>query len=149
MTMSKALPMRNGGPGAGERAEATRRRKKYAVLSVLFAAGLFTGLYVGRSGPHSLLDRQASWDPAVSLALAAIFVVAVVGGSIALHGGTDEVQRQAQYKAVTVAGGVYMLLYPAWFMLWKGGHVPEPHHAVLFVAFWLSLAGASLWYRLR
>jgi hypothetical protein len=34
-------------------------------------------------------------------------------------------------------------------MLWKGGHVPEPHHGALFMAFWLCLAGASAWYRFR
>jgi hypothetical protein len=99
--------------GTGERAEASRRRRRYTVLAVLFAAGLFTGFYAGQSDPDILFSREASWDPTVSLALTAIFVIAIVGGSIVLHGSTDEVQRQAQYKAVTVAGAVYMLLYPS------------------------------------
>ena len=141
--------MDDGGRGAGERAYATRNRKRYAVLTVLFAAGLFSGYYVGHTDASSLFNRETSWDPNVSLLLAAIFVIAIVGGSVALHGTTDEVQRQAQYKAVAAAGAVYMLLYPTWFMLWKGGHVPEPHHGVMFLVFWLSLAGASLWYRFR
>jgi hypothetical protein len=135
--------------GEGERAERTRRRKRYVVLAVLFAAGLFTGFYVGHTNPESMFDRESSWNPAVSLLLTAIFLIAIVGGSIALHGNTDELERQNQYKAVAISAGVYMLLYPSWFMLWKGGHVPEPHHGIVFVVFWLSLAGASLWYRFR
>ena len=149
MTMSKAAPMRDGSQGAGERAELMRRRKRYAVIAVLFAAGLGTGFYVGQSDPQSLFNREASWDPMISLLFTGIFLVAIIGGSIALHGNTDEVQRQAQYKAIALAGAVYMLLYPSWFMLWKGGHVAEPQHGILFVTFWLSLAGASLWYRFR
>jgi hypothetical protein len=145
----KVRPVPEGGMGEGERAETLRRRKRNGVIAALFVAGLFTGYYVGHTDPGSLFDREASWDPAVSLVLAAIFLLGMIGGSIALHGNTDEVQRQAQYKAVAVAGGVYMLLYPTWFMLWKGGHVPEPHHGIAFLVFWLCLAAASLWYRFR
>jgi hypothetical protein len=126
-----------------------RTRKRYAVIAVLFVAGLFTGFYVGSTDPQSLFNRETSWDPMVSLLLTGVYLVAIVGGSLVLTGATDEVQRQAQYKAVAVAGGTYMILYPAWFMLWKGGHVPEPHHGVVFLVFWLSLAGASFWYRFR
>jgi hypothetical protein len=141
--------MRDGGQGAGERVNAMRRRKKYAVLAVLFAAGLGTGFYVGHSDADSMFNRETSWDPNISLLFTAIFLIAIIGGSIALRSSTDEVERQAQYKAVAAAGAFYMLLYPSWFMLWKGGHVPEPHHGIVFVIFWLSLAGASLWYRFR
>jgi hypothetical protein len=141
--------MRDGGQGAGERADMVRRRKRYAVLTVLFAAGLFSGYYVGHTDAASLFNRETSWAPNVSLLLTAVYVIAIIGGSVALHGSTDEVQRQAQYKAVAAAGALYMLLYPSWFMLWKGAHVPEPHHGILFLVFWLSLAGASLWYRFR
>ena len=149
MTMWGVASMREGGDGAGERAETLRRRKRSTVLGVLFAAGLFTGYYIGHSDPESLFNREMSWDPNVSLLLTAIFVIGIVGGSIALHGSTDEVQRQAQYKAVALAGAAYMLLYPSWFMLWKGGHLSEPHHGLMFMIFWLSLAGASLWYKFR
>ena len=149
MMMSKAAPMSDGPRGEGERADALRRRKRYAVIAVLFAAGLFSGFYVGKTDPQSLFNAEASWNPAVSLLLTAVFLLAVVGGGFALHGNTDEVERQGQYKAVSLAAAVYMLLYPSWFMLWKGGHVPEPNHGILFVVFWLSLACASLWYRFR
>ena len=149
MMMSKAGRMPEGAGGEGERAENARRRKRSLVIAVLFAAGLFSGFYVGKTDPQSLFNAEASWNPAVSLLLAAVYLLAIVGGSIALHGHTDEVERQGQYKAVALAAAVYILLYPSWFMLWKGGHVPEPNHGIVFVVFWLSLACASLWYRFR
>ena len=77
------------------------------------------------------------------------FLIAVVGGGVVLHRSTDEVERHGQYKAVALAAAVYMRLYPSWFMLWKGGHNPEPNHAIVFVVFRLSLACATVWYRLR
>ena len=149
MTTLKAVPVPEAEGGRGEQAERARRRKRNLVLGILFAAGLATGFYVGHTDPQSLFNRETSWNPAVSLLLTAVFVLAIVGGSIALHGNTDEVERQAQYKAVALAGAGYMLLYPSWFMLWKGGHVPEPNHGIVFLVFWLSLAGGSLWYRFR
>ena len=33
----------------------------------------------------------------------------------------DEVERQRGYKAVSFAGAVLMVVYPTWFLLWKGG----------------------------
>ena len=53
----------------------------------------------------------------------------------------------AFYSALAGAG--YMLAYPAWFLLWKGGVVAEPIHWVLFVGFWLLLAGGTIFYRFR
>lgn len=135
--------------GEGERREADARRRRFLVLGCLFAAGLFSGFYIGHTDPASLFDAEARWSPLVSLVLTGIFLAAMIGGSLALRGSMDELQRQTQYKAVSLAGAVYMLVYPSWFMLWKGGFVAEPAHGPLFILFWLSLATASVWYRFR
>lgn len=151
MTTPRAVPMRDAdmSMGVGERAEAASRRKRIAILSALFAAGLFTGFYIGFTDASTLFDGKAKWSPGVSLALLATFLIAMIGGSFALKDHMDEVQRQTAYKAGSFAGAAYLIGYPAWFLLWKGDFVAEPHHAVLFVMFWLSLAGASIWYRFR
>jgi hypothetical protein len=135
--------------GEGERAEASSRRKRIAVLGALFAAGLFTGFYIGFTDAGTLLDADAKWSPGISLALLATFLIATIGGSYALRDHMDEVQRQNAYKAGCFAAAFYLVAYPTWFLLWKGDFVAEPHHGVMFIAFWLSLAGASLWYRFR
>ena len=150
MTMQRAAPMRDARtPGEGERAEAASRRKRFAVLSALFAAGLFTGFYIGFTDAESLFDAEAKWSPGIALALLATFLIAMIGGSYALRDHMDEVQRQNAYKAGCFAAAFYLVAYPAWFLLWKGDFVAEPHHGIMFIAFWLSLAGASLWYRFR
>jgi hypothetical protein len=61
----------------------------------------------------------------------------------------DEVDRQRGYKAASFAGTVLIVVYPAWYFLWRGGLVVEPIHWLLFGLFWLSLAFATLWYRFR
>ena len=40
----------------------------------------------------------------------------------------------------------FVVAYPAWFLLWKGGLLPEPHHLALFLIFY---AGAFLGYCIR
>jgi hypothetical protein len=85
----------------------------------------------------------------VAAALAGIYLIAVIGGGILLNTVMDEVERQRGYKAVSFAGTVLMVVYPTWFLLWRGSFVAEPVHWMLFLLFWLSLALATLWYRFR
>jgi hypothetical protein len=61
----------------------------------------------------------------------------------------DEVERQRSYKAGSLAGATLIVVYPVWFLLWKGGFVVEPIHWVLFVLFWLGLAFGMIWYKYR
>jgi hypothetical protein len=135
--------------GEGERREAAVRRRRLFVFGALFAAGLLSGLYVGSDGGAAMLDSGARWSAPVSLGLAAIFLTAMIGGTMALRNATDELQREIAARAMAAAGGVFVLLYPLWFLLWKGGLLPEPMHAALFLVFWLTLALATLWYRFR
>jgi hypothetical protein len=135
--------------GEGERREAAAGRRRVMIYGALFATGLLAGLYVGGSDPAPLFDREARWNPAVSLVLVAFLIVATTAGNLALRGSMDEVQRQARYKAAAFAGTAYLIAYPVWFILWKGRFVAEPEHGPIFILFWLCLAGASLWYRFR
>ncbi|HYD38371.1 MAG TPA: hypothetical protein VEA60_12200, partial [Allosphingosinicella sp.] len=93
--------------------------------------------------------QPVMWSPTFAALLAGLYLVAVVGGGVLMNGVMDEIERQRGYKAVSFAGAALMVVYPTWFLLWKGGFVAEPVHWMLFVLFWLSLALASLWYRFR
>jgi hypothetical protein len=143
--------MRDDAPrGEGERREAARRRTRWLIVAALALAGLVPGFYMGyQDGAAMAQSRPASWSPALAAAMAALYLVAVIGGGLLLSRVTDELERQRSYKSVSFAGTALMLVYPTWFLLWRGGFVPEPVHWVLFVLFWLSLALASLWYRFR
>lgn len=148
MTATRA-PMVRFEEATGEAREAARRRKRGLVIGALFVAGLFTGFYVGHQEAETFFDGGSFWSPTVSLVLAGIYLVALIGGSLVLNGVMDEHERHRGYKTASLAGAVYLTVYPLWFLLWKGGFAPEPIHWLLFVLFWLSLALGTLWYRFR
>lgn len=151
MTVSGARPMRTDAPlGEGERREAARRRKRWWIVAALAGIGFVPGLYVGfQHGAAAAQDQPLVWSPTLAALLAGLYLVAVAVGAILMNSVMDEIERQRGYKAVSFAGAALMVVYPTWFLLWKGGFVPEPVHWMLFVLFWLSLALASLWYRFR
>ena len=133
--------------GEGERREAARRRSRIVITVALFAFGLGTGLLIeDREGAGS---GVWGWTPTSALIVAALFLVAVTIGSIVYNRVTDEMERQRAYRAAAVGGNVFMIGYPLWYLLWKGGFVPEPSHWVMFVAFLGSMIAATAWYRFR
>lgn len=135
--------------GEGARLEQARGTRKSLLLAALMGAGGLIGLAISLSGGKAPFTDPGGWPPAMAIGIALAFVVAAVGGGLILARHTDEVELQAQYKAIAFAASVYVLLYPVWFFLWMGGLVPEPMHGAIFAAFWVSLAGASLFYRVR
>ena len=133
------------GEGEGERRERAARRRTWAIKGGLFAAGLAAGAYIG--GTHAAHGWAAPWSPLAALLIAGTYLAAMVAGSILLARNIDELERHRQYKVAAAAAGGYALIYPLWFALWKGGFVPEPVHWILFLLFWVILAGAALRYR--
>lgn len=151
MTVSGGRAMRDDTPrGEGERRDAARRRTRWLIIAALVVVGVIPGFYLGyQDGAAMAQNRPAIWSPTLAAALAVLYLVAVIGGGLLLNRVTDEVERARGYKAASFAGLALMLVYPTWFLLWRGGFVPEPVHWMLFVLFWLNLALASLWYRFR
>ena len=135
--------------GHGEELARSRQRRRTIIFAALFVAGLFTGMYGGWKLAEGDFDISAPWSPVASLGFTALFLGAMLIGSVLLSKNTDEVQRDIYYKMSGLAGSVYVVVYPAWFMLWKGGFVPEPSHWILFILFWLSLVIGSVVYRIR
>ena len=94
-------------------------------------------------------ERAGAWPPAMALALAALYVIALAGGSLLLKDVMDEHERQRSYKAASFASALLVCIYPLWFLLWKGGFVAEPIHWVIYVVFMAGLGLAMIWYRFR
>jgi hypothetical protein len=151
MTVSGGRAMRDGAArGEGERHEAARRRRRWLIVAALAAAGIVPGFYLGYQDGAALAEsRTAIWSPTLVVVLAGLYLVALVGGGMLLNRVADELDRQRGYKAVSFAGTALMVVYPVWYLLWRGDLVPEPVHWMLFLLFWLSLALASLHYRFR
>ena len=151
MTVSGARAMHDDAPlGEGERRDSARRRKRWLIIAAIAVLGGVPAYYAGyQDGAALAQNRPLTWSPTLAAVLAGLYLVVMIGGSLLLHTVTDELERQRGYKAASLAGLILMLVYPTWFLLWRGGFVPEPVHWMLFVLFWLSLALASLYYRFR
>lgn len=151
MMVSGARAMRDSAPrGEGERHEAARRRTRWLIIAGLFVAGLIPGFYLGYQDGAALAEsRTAIWPPALVAAMIGLYLLAVVGGGILLNRVADDFDRQVGYKTVSFAGTALMVVYPIWYVLWRGALAPEPIHWVLFLLFWLSLVLAYLFYRFR
>jgi hypothetical protein len=135
--------------GEGERRERGARRARFGIKAALFAVGLFTGLYVGGNFVGDGFDFSGPWSPTAAAAIAVVYLAAMAVGSLLMSRHMDELERDRGYKAAAAAGAAYVLVYPVWFALWKGGFVPEPVHWMLFLLFWVTLALAALFYRFR
>lgn len=136
-------------PGAGELLESRKDRQAKIVKGLLFGVGLVSGAAVGFHVATSGFDFSGPWPPVLSAGIAALYLLSMLLGSVALSRLTDEVERSRNYKSAAFAGGVYLIVYPVWFLLWKGGFVGEPVHWLLFILFWVSLAVAAIYYRFR
>jgi hypothetical protein len=151
MTVSGARAMRDSAPlGEGERREAARRRKRWLIVAGLLGIGIASGYSAGHydSGADAVTG-PAAWPPAVAVGLAGIYLIASIGGSFLVNAVLDEVERKRGHMAMSFAGNALIVIYPAWYILWRGGLAVEPIHWVLFASFWLSLALATLWFRFR
>lgn len=135
--------------GEGERAERARRNRRIGIVAATFAAGLAAGLASGLHDGARSFAPGAGWPPAMAIAIAVSYLVAVVGGGVLLARHTDEVALHNQYKAVAVGALCYVIVYPIWFALWMGALLPEPIHLALFILFMATTMLASLYYRFR
>lgn len=134
---------------SGEARLKQRERRIYAIKGSLFAIGLVTGGIVGYLAGEGDFTGEDKWPTSLAVALVVTYLATIGIGSWLLRELCDEVERQLQYKAIAFAGITYFLIYPAWFVLWKGNLLPEPSHWQLFVTFYLAMLGAYAFYRFR
>ncbi|HYD14374.1 MAG TPA: hypothetical protein VEC11_16130 [Allosphingosinicella sp.] len=137
------------GAASGEVLERNRRRRKFWIIGTLFVAGFVGGFTAGFTQADDLLDPNHFWPPALAISLAAAFLVVVIVGAIFYGRHLDEFEKAAKQKSVVAAAGAYVLVYPVWLLLWKGGLVREPMHFVIFIGFVAVMGLAKLFHRVR
>jgi hypothetical protein len=116
--------------GEGERAEKTRSRRFWLLLVLLVVAGAVLG------GVHMTLtkgDPTGTMPLAWGIALAVFYFAAVGIGSWYFFRSVDELEIRDNLLAYTIGAHFYLVLYPGWYFLWKGGLVIEPSHEFLFL----------------
>lgn len=148
MTKSKAAAVA-AELSPGERKVREKKKRRFALFGALFAAGFIPGALLGWSRADSLFSPDTVWPAWISILLAVTFVVAVGTGAVLLNRQLDELERQTQYKAAGAAAGLFVIVYPIWWVLWMGGLVREPIHWVMFLLFYLSFIASWIYYRLK
>ena len=136
-------------PGSGESLERAARRRKFFTVGALAVMSFIPGFYLGYTENDALLLADDKWPPAFALGLAGFYLGAVIAGAVLMRRQTDEVALANQYKATALAGSMFVIVYPLWYILWKGGFVIEPMHGVIYVLFLLTALAAMLYYRFR
>ena len=137
------------GPDHGERAARKTERLRWGVKGALFTLGLGTGAYIGMSIARHGFDVGAPMSREIAIAFAVAYAVALTVGTLLLRNNLDEHEAFRTYRAAAVAGTGLLVVYPLWFLLWKGGLLVEPIHWLLFAGYVLSFLGAALYYRFR
>lgn len=135
--------------GSGEAAERARRRRFWTLIAGLglagFALGFGTSMVETRDPGGMFGEMPAGW----ALFAIAFFLVAVGYGSWRYFRLIDELEREDNRWAGFMAANALMIVYPVWYLLWRGGLVAEPSHEALFVGFWASVLAAYVYRKLR
>jgi uncharacterized membrane protein YozB (DUF420 family) len=129
----------------GEKAERARRRQHWIMFAALAAAGGMVGFWLAMAEGEgeSIMTRPV--PPTIAAILAVITLLALTTGSWVYYKKTDEVDRHANIWATAFGGGIILILYPVWMILWKGGLVTEPTPFGLYVTIVVGSLVAYFW----
>ncbi len=145
--MAKTMVERDMGPG--ERAARQRSRRIMAILVVLALGGGVTGFIAAFMETPASDGGIGTFPPAFAIAAVITYVGLVGIGSWRYLRNIDEVERCNNHIAATWAANIYLVAYPSWYMLWKGGLAIEPVHEVLFVGIFAVMMIAYGWPKFR
>ena len=132
------------GDDIGAVAERQRRRRYWTLMALALVAAVVIGL-TGRI----LGTPYGPIEPAAAIGLAAALLGLAVGGNWAYFRSIDELE-----VASNLVGGfwgfyAFMVGWPLWHILWRGGLVPEPEMLPLYVGAALVAVAGFLWRRFQ
>jgi hypothetical protein len=145
--MEKAGVSESTGPG--ELLERRQRQRQALILIVLMVAGGVTGLVLSLTEQDGAGFFQGAIPAGVALALAILWLVSVVGGSIWYKRHIDEIDYGAQVWGSALGGSTVIILYPVWLLLWRGQLVPEPNGHILAGVLFIVMMLGYLWKKFR
>lgn len=142
---------------SGERLTA-RERLNRNIMTASFAAGGVLGLVLAFS---NMLDGELGFEEILLLsetpvptwaALLLTFTWAIVMPIVGWWWHTraiDEQEASAYRDGAFVAGYAYLIGAPAWWMLWRGGVLPEPNGVIIFMTFACIWCAVWFWKKYR
>ena len=122
-----------------------RHRRRYWTLLV---GGLAVAIVLGSIG-RAFRDAGGTIDPAVAMIVAAGIIVLVVAGTWAYYRSVDELEWANNLVACFWGFNAFLLAYPTWHVLWKGGLVPRPDMTAIYLGSAFIAVAAYLWKRFR
>jgi hypothetical protein len=135
--------------GPGEALERRQKGRQTLILSLLMIAGGMTGLAFALTQEGGAGLYQGVIPAWVAIGLVALWLVSVIGGSYWLKRHIDEIEQAAQVWGIAMAGSFVLILYPAWYLLWRGQLVMEPNAHILFGTLYVVMIIAYLWKKFR
>lgn len=147
--MAEASAMRDENLDVGEAAELQQTMRTKRVLALCGISGFVAGLAFawGELGDGAFLSGTIPAWLAVAIALS--YVVAMTWGSIAFKRSADEHEMQINIWGSAIGASALLLIYPPWWVLWRGGLIGEPVHEILFATLFIVAIGAYLWKKFR
>jgi hypothetical protein len=132
----------------GVRLERQRRRKWWSLLALAVVAGVVTSIAFNLAGAGVMFDAGTipGW---LAVAGAAIYVGTMLFGTFAMRSVSDELEVHNNVWGLAAGGFALLIVYPAWWMLWRGQVAPEPGHEPLFWVMFVSATITYLWKKLR
>ena len=135
--------------GPGEALERRERARRSFILYALMIVGGVTGLGLSVGPEHGAGILTGAIAPWLALSLAALWLVSIIWGSIVYARHIDEIDRAAQIWGIATAGSTVLILYPAWYILWRGRLLPEPNAHIIFATLYVVMILAYLWKKFR
>jgi hypothetical protein len=135
--------------GHGAALERRQKGRQTLILALLMAAGGVTGFFLATNQQDGMGFYQGVLPAKVAIGLAALWLVSIVGGSVWLNRHIDEIERAAQIWGIAMAGTVVVILYPVWYLLWRGQMIAEPNAHVMFGTLYVVMIAAYLWKKFR
>jgi hypothetical protein len=132
------------GDNFGTVAERQRRRRYWTLMGLATAAALVLGV-AGRI----LGTPYGPIDPAAAIGLAAALLLLMLVGNWVYFRNIDELE-----VASNLVGGfwgfyTFIIGWPLWHILWRGGLVPKPEMLPLYIAAALIAVVGFLWKRFQ
>lgn len=102
--------------------------------NAVFGGGAIPGFLRGELTPVVAVGLVAAW-------IAVILLFVWFGRDM-----LDEHETSCAVYGQSAATGIVVFGYPVWFLLWKGGLIPEPSHVTLFATL-LFVSWAGFFYK--
>lgn len=137
--------------GAGARVP-TRERRSRNILLLSGAMGAVAGIIlsavaIGNAGiddPFAMFS-SGPIPPLLAIAMVLFLVTVLPFLSWQWQRTIDEHERDAYRAGAVSAAYLFLILAPAWWLLWRGGLVPEPNGVILYLAFNFTFLAVWFW----